>query len=134
MSASRATLNSHLSIELFDSSGHSEKMELTLVPDNLADFSRGLLGQSTPLGKTLIDQPEGAMLAYPVGDLTAVRILSISLTDQEELNSSAGLRQHAANFAASFSGKWGDYDPDGLDKWDQDSDKQGEDEDKSDSA
>jgi hypothetical protein len=26
-------------------------------------------------------------------------------------------KRNAATFAASFSGKWGDYDPDGVEKW-----------------
>jgi hypothetical protein len=27
-------------------------------------------------------------------------------------------RTNAMNFASSFSGKWGDYDPQGIEKWD----------------
>lgn len=136
MPTPRASLGSHLLIELLDSSGRSEQMEVTLVPDHLADFSRGLLSESTPLAKTLLDQPAGTLLAYNVGDLKAVRILSITAGDMDEAASSAERRQkeiektrrdidrqNAANFAASFSGKWGDYDPDGLANWDNDPSK-----------
>jgi hypothetical protein len=34
----------------------------------------------------------------------------------------------AANFAASFSGKWGDYDPDGVAKWTEDPTQPGDNE------
>lgn len=130
----RARIGSQLTIELLDASGSSEKMDVTIVPDRAADFSRGLLGESTPLGKTLLDQPVGATLAYSVGDLRAVRIISISSIKEDIIESSAErrqqeaektrrdiARQNAANFAASFSGKWGDYDPDGMMNWDNNS-------------
>ena len=133
MEESRVAVGSRLVIELLDDSGNSEKMEVTIVPDRAADFSRGLLGESTPLGKTLLDQPAGSLLAYSVGDLKAVRVLSISTAQEDIIESSAErrqqeaektrrdiARQNAANFAASFSGKWGDYDPDGMEKWDDD--------------
>ena len=127
----RVDIGSRLVIELLNASGGSEKMEVTVVPDRAANFSRGLLGESTRLGQTLLGQPAGAMLAYTVGDLRAVRVISISTADQDIVESSAErrqqevektrleiARQNAANFAASFSGKWGDYDPDGMEKWD----------------
>ena len=129
----RAALGMRLTIELLDASGNSEAMEVILVPDRSADFSRGLLGESTPLGRTLLDQPVGAILAYPVGDLKAVRLLVANPVDDRIIEAAAEHRQqevektmreiaqkNAATFAASFSGKWGDYDPDGVAHWEGD--------------
>ena len=139
----RVDIGSRLVIELLDASGGSETMEVTVVPGRAADFSRRLLGESTRLGQTLLGQPAGALLAYAVGDLRAVRVLSIATGDQEIVESSAERRQqeaektrleidrqNAANFAASFSGKWGDYDPDGMEKWDSDAGNKASSEDK----
>lgn len=127
----RVDIGSRLVIELLEATGGSETMEVTVVPDRAADFSHGLLGESTRLGQVLLGQPVGAMLAYTAGDLRAVRVLSIAAADGDIVESSAERRQQeaekirleiarqsAANFAASFSGKWGDYDPDGMQKWD----------------
>ncbi len=122
-----------LEIELLDRSDQPERLQVTIVPDQAADYRSGLLGESTLLAKTLLGQPAGVRLAYKAGDLVAVRILTITpapgpLSDEQ----SASRRQeevariqrevaqrNAANFAASFSGKWGDYDPDGVDHWEK---------------
>jgi hypothetical protein len=139
----RVDIGHRLVIELLDASGGSETMQVTVVPDRAANFSSGLIGESTRLGQTLLNQPAGALLAYPVGDLKAVRVLSIAPGDLGLVESSAEqrqeavektrleiARQNATNFAASFSGKWGDYDPDGMAKWDLDAGSKASSEDK----
>lgn len=126
-----AATGMHLTIELIERSGESEHLELDIVPDQQADFGRGFLGEGTPLGKALLGK-EAGVYPYPVGDLAKVRILSIRPSEAPPPDDTATRRQavlqkainesdrvSAMIFASSFSGKWGDYDPSGVEKWDK---------------
>ena len=119
-------------LELISSAGTPERLTVEIVPDKLADYDSGLLGESTPMARSLLGQAAGRTVPYRMGDLTAVRILSISLSQAKPDELAAARRQEAAQkaaqevgrtnamvFAASFSGKWGDYDPAGMEHWDE---------------
>ncbi len=121
----------HVTIELIERSGESERLELDIVPDQQADFARGFLGEGTPLGKALLGK-EAGIFPYTVGGLAKVRILSIRSSETPPPADTSSRRQaiiqkaidesdrvNAMIFASSFSGKWGDYDPSGVEKWEK---------------
>jgi hypothetical protein len=125
-------LGSHVLVELLDSSGETQQLKFDLVPDTSADFSRGYLGLSTPLAQAILNQPAGAALPYQQADILQVKILSVTapaslpfadLAQQREEAARKALQQvqqtSAMIFASSFSGKWGDYDPDGITHWEE---------------
>lgn len=109
-----------------------QQMTLVIVPDAQADFSRGLLGEGTPLARALLGQPVGGRVPYHQGDARWVRILAagpaedapgaeVAAERQERLRRNLEQidRTNAIVFASSFSGKWGDYDPQGVEQWEQ---------------
>ena len=125
-------LGSHVLVELLDATGESQPLEFDIVPDQAADFSRGYLGLSTPLAQAILNQPEGAKLPYHQADILEVRILSVTRSTSLPLADLAQQREEAARkalqqvqrtdamiFASSFSGKWGDYDPEGITHWEE---------------
>ena len=113
-----------------------ETLSFDLVSERAADFDEGRLGANTPLAQAIIGQDVGVLLPYNRGDVRSVRILSVNpaldpapddATErrQEALKKAvaAAERTNAAIFAASFSGKWGDYDPEGVAKWAEEGDE-----------
>ena len=107
-----------------------ERLEIVIVPDELADFTAGFLGQGTPLAQAILGEPLGRVVSYFTGDALSVTILSITTTSKIPSPETAMRRQeryrqaleqsdrtNAMIFASSFSGKWGDYDPQGIEKW-----------------
>lgn len=119
-------------IELVGKDKTREKLSLVLVPDDAADFDRGLLGTGTPLAKAILGREAGETIEYKRGDIVQVKILSAEQS-AEELAPGAGeqreeaLRrardkaQHAnmVSFALTFDSKWGDYDPENIqENWD----------------
>lgn len=126
------TIGMHVEVELIDLHGDGETLSFDLVSERAANFDEGRLGANTPLAQAIVDQEVGVLIPYNRGDVRSVRILSVrpALTPapddaterrQEALKRAvaAAERTNAAIFAASFSGKWGDYDPEGVAKWDQ---------------
>lgn len=124
-----------VAIELIGIDQSREKMAFQIVPDELADFPRGFVGESTPLAKALIGHTAGERVAYRVDDIREVVILGVevaeglpdrSVIERREAVLRKALRQselsNLISFAASFNSKWGDYDPESLvDEWEQDS-------------
>jgi hypothetical protein len=117
-------------LELIDLEGRSEAMSVNIVEDQAADFRAGFLGIGTPLAGAILGQPAGKTLAYQSGDLRAVKIKSIRVSTVEPEGNAAAQRDvvikkavadsdrtNAVLFASSFSGKWGDYDPQGMENW-----------------
>jgi hypothetical protein len=107
-----------------------ERLEFVIVPDELADFPAGFLGQGTPLAQAILGEPVGRVVPYFSGDARSVTILSASPTDRTPSPETPVRRQeryrqaleqsdrtNAMIFASSFSGKWGDYDPQGIERW-----------------
>jgi hypothetical protein len=108
-----------------------EQLELTIVPDEQADYAAGFLGAGTPLAQAILGEKVGSLIPYFVGDAISVKILSIAAAGKAPGEDIAARRQetmrqaveqadrtNAMIFASSFSGKWGDYDPQGIEKWD----------------
>lgn len=130
-----AQVGTHVVLELITEGGDTEQLEFDLVPDRSADFVQGFLGESTPLAQAILGQPIGRALLYQNADIRAVRILAIApsqaIPEDAEARRQETLRKavrqsdttNAILFASSFSGKWGDYDPTGLDE-DLDAEKQ----------
>ena len=125
-----AQIGTHVVIELTDDAGGCESLEFEIVPDKLADLAKGFLGVGTPLAKAIYDQPAGRTLPYHQADIVSVHIVSVvpaSTTpdadvaqEREDALRKAveeAQRTDAIVFASSFSGKWGDYDPQGMEHW-----------------
>lgn len=119
----------HVEVNLIDREGKKEALSVDIVPDEAADFSEGYLGISTPLAQALLGEKEGTVIPYLKGDIHAIEVLSVSPSKNKPPIDAAEKRraefikttqevQHtsAVVFASSFSGKWGDYDPDSLPK------------------
>ena len=119
----------HVEVNLLDREGKKIRLSFEIVPDESADFEHGFLGVSTPIAKTLLGEKEGYTIPYLRDDILAIEILSVtqSMTKppgdakekrQARLNKTIQEveRTNAVVFASSFTGKWGDYDPDSLPK------------------
>ena len=118
-------LGFHISVELVDVTGEIERREFTLVAEQDADFKAGLLGERAPLARALLGRRAGEIIAYQLGDLKEVRILSVAKSTNPISGEAAEKRraivQEAANqseiisqliFATARGSKWGDYDVD----------------------
>lgn len=116
-------LDTHVEVELIAKSGDNERMAFDIVRDAAADFDQGLLGASTPLAKVLLGSRVGATVAYRMGDIERVKILSVRKSQQPMDPNAADRRQaiidqavekaqktSAEIFASSFTSKWGGYD------------------------
>jgi len=125
-------VGTHVIIELIDHAGQRERLELDVVADTAADFNAGLLGIGTPLGKALIGCRAGSTAPYARGDLREVAIFQVTPTVIPIPTDAAERRQaaldkatlevaktNAQTFASTFEGKWGGYNPDGMDHWDK---------------
>ncbi len=128
--AERVQVGYRVEVEMIDDRGQGEILAFDIVPEKAADFDAGRLGENTPLAQAILGQTAGKLLPYTQGDMQSVRVLSIQparaqapdtaaqrqVSLQKALN--AIERTNAAIFASSYSGKWGDYDPGGIEKWD----------------
>lgn len=112
----------HVEVELVDQQGGREQMAFDIVREEAADVERGLLGANTPLVKAIRGKAVGAVVPYVMGDICQVRIVRVSAaqtptpavaTEQRaailKRAREAIERTNAEMFAASYSGKWGDY-------------------------
>lgn len=109
-----------------------ERLKFVIVPDELADFNAGFLGEGTPLARSILGERVGVQVPYFIGDARTVQILRVSPTELKPDEDTAVRRQEKIKravedsertsvmiFASSFSGKWGDYDPQGIESWEQ---------------
>jgi hypothetical protein len=124
-------MGTHVLLELIDEHGARERYEFDMTPDSASDFDAGLLGLGTPLGKAISGKKAGTTVAYVRGDLRSVEILTV-LPPAGALSTEAAERRRQAleearrkvaktaaqTFAQTFEGKWGGYDPDGMEHWD----------------
>lgn len=120
---SQVRVGAHVVVELIDDQGAHERLEFDLVPDTFADFDNGLLGVQTPLGKVILGKRAGALVSYHMGEVQQVRVIAIGparfshpATSEDRRQTllkearTAVERTTAEMFAASYSGKWGDYE------------------------
>ena len=125
-------LGVHALLELVSRDGATEELAVDIVPDAAADIDAGLLGVGTPLAKAVLGKRAGSRAAYTAGDLAEVRVLRVTWADEEVARLSAERRQEAIDrttravaktaaetFASTFEGKWGGYNPDGMEHWDK---------------
>ena len=108
---------------MIDQHGEREPMAFDIVSSKYADMARGLLAATTPLAQAIRGLQAGSEVAYVMGDIRRVRVISVSRAEPGDLEEvreqreavlkkalNAAQRTDAEVFAASFSGKWGDYD------------------------
>ena len=126
----KVNLGVYVELELSCESG-IERVSFDIVLDKSADYGHGFLGVGTPLAQAILGRVAGQVVPYHVGDVREVKILSVSpssnippsdTAEKREATIQKALEQanrtNAMIFASSFSGKWGDYDPDGItDEW-----------------
>ena len=126
-----AGLGTHVELELIDSQGQAEPMSIDIVPAKAADLDQGLIGANTPLAKAIRGKTAGSTVPYGLGDIHSIRIVIVTPSEvvvsedaterrQAVLNKALAdaERTNAEIFAASFSGKWGDYNLDDAAEWD----------------
>lgn len=119
-------------VELIDQTGHTERMSFTVVSEEAADLDSGLLSEQTPLAKAILGRPVGSSAPYSMGDIERVRIVRARRTPGTQCGDGAARRQavldkaradaertNAAMFDSSYSGKWGDYQPESTEQWEQ---------------
>jgi len=125
-------IDTHVEIELIDEQGNSELMAFDLVHAQAADFERNLLGANSPLAKAIRGKFVGSVVPYRMGDICKVRIVSVAPAQAAAPADAEARRQavlqkaredaertNAELFAASYSGKWGDYTLDDNAEWDE---------------
>lgn len=123
-------IGAHVELELIDEQGGREPLAVDIVKAQSADLAQGFLGANTPLARAIRGLTAGSEAPYVMGDIRSVVIVrvtpsqSIAPSDarerreavlQKALNDAE--RTNAEIFASSFSGKWGDYDPQGMAGW-----------------
>lgn len=114
-------------INLTDRDGNKEQLGFIIVAAESADFSHGFLGENTPLAQAILGEKVGCIIPYLKNDIFAIEILSVAPSSDTPPTDISEKRQrlmektirevehtNAVVFASSFSGKWGDYDPDSL--------------------
>ncbi len=122
-------VGSQVEIELTDRAGNKERLSIAIVRDEFADFAHGFISENTPLAKALLGERAGSVIPYLKDDIFSIHILSASTAPNQPPKDAAEKRQanlrkairqvedtNAMVFASSFSGKWGDYDPDSIPK------------------
>ncbi len=123
------SFGSQVEIELTDRAGNKERLSFVIVPDDVADFAHGLLSEKTALAKAVLGERIGTPIPYLKDDILSIQVLAISASATQPSEDAAQKRQadalkaaravqdtNAMVFASSFSGKWGDYDPDSIPK------------------
>lgn len=97
-------------------------MAIDIVPAKAAELDRGLIGANTPLAKAIRGKTAGSIVPYGLSDIHSIRIVNVTPSEVVVSEDGAERRQAVLNkartdaertnaeiFAASFSGKWGDY-------------------------
>jgi hypothetical protein len=122
-------VGSQVEIDLIDRAGKREHLIFVIVKDESADFSQGYISENTTLAKALLGERKGTTIPYLKDDILGIDILAVTKPTDEPARDVAEKRKammkktqqevedtNAMIFASSFSGKWGDYDPDSIPK------------------
>jgi transcription elongation GreA/GreB family factor len=125
----RISVGCQVEVDLLDRAGKRERFSFVIVQDEEADFAHGYLGESTPLAKALLGEKTGTIVPYLKDDIHSIEILAVNKPTNKPTEDAAKKRKakmeetirevedtNAMIFASSFSGKWGDYDPDSIPK------------------
>jgi hypothetical protein len=117
-------LGTHIEVELIDETGSSEYLAFDLVSDEQADFANGFLGAGTPLAQAIWGRSAGELVAYRLGDVISVRLVTVTPAIRTQGEDVAAKRQAVIQravaeserisdmvFALAVGSKWGDYDP-----------------------
>ena len=123
-SALTVALGTQVEVELIGEDGASERLTFDLVPDEQADFANGFLGAGTPLARAIQGKRAGEAVAYRLGDVVSVGVMSVNATARIQEEDVAAKRQAVIQqavaesdrisdmvFALAVGSKWGDYDP-----------------------
>ncbi len=123
------TVGCQVELELVDRTGQKERITVVIVPDSAADFSRGYVSELTPLAKAILGEHPGSIIPYLKDDILSIEVMAVEKPslppslDGAEKRKAQRLKTireventSAVVFASSFSGKWGDYDPDSIPK------------------
>lgn len=116
-------LGAYIEVELINEQSIAEPMAFDIVREQFADLGRGLLSVQAPLAQAILGKKVGAVVPYRMGDIRQVRIVSVRPSQATALENTEEQRQiqlqkaldavertNAEIFAASYTGKWGDYD------------------------
>ncbi len=122
-------LGTRVEVDLISREGEAERLAFDVVPEQAADFGSGFLAVTTPLGRAIAGRSAGAEVPYRMGDVVRVRIVSVKRSERRAAHDAAAERDAATRdavqraktdetiqLALTFSSKWGDYDPEPLDR------------------
>jgi len=122
-------VGSQVELILRDREAKEERLTLLIVPDEAADFTHGYLGLNTALAQVLLGEKAGTIIPYLKDDIYSIEVVSVIKSEINPPQDAADKRDaslkktmqevqdtNAILFASSFSGKWGDYDPDSIRK------------------
>ena len=124
-------VGTHAVVALIGEQGAREELEFDVVADDNADFEAGFLGIGTPLAQAIAGRRAGSIVPYKRGDLRQVEIVSVRPAAAPAAGDASERRQamldkaaqeiaktDAQIFASTYEGKWGGYNPDGMEHWD----------------
>jgi hypothetical protein len=119
----QAAIGTCVELELLAGDTTVDRMTADIVFDKFADLTQDFLGASAPLAKAIVGKPMGASVAYAMGDITHVYIVSVARSVRTPPADAADQRQaildearrkaertNAEMFASSYGSKWGNYE------------------------
>ncbi len=122
-------LGTEVEVELVGRDGDVERLVFDIVPEQAADFEAGFLAITTPLARAIVGRSAGVEVPYRMGDVVRVRIVSVRRSERRAEHGAAAERDAATRdavqraktdetiqLALTFSSKWGDYDPEPLER------------------
>jgi len=122
-------LGSQVELILRNWEGEEERLTVLIVLDEAADFVHGYLSLNTPLAQAILGEKAGTIIPYLKDDIYSIEVVSVIKSEMQPPTDAANKREaslkktmrkvqdtNAIVFASSFSGKWGDYDPDSIPK------------------
>ena len=122
-------VGTEVEVELVSRDGEAERLRFDIVPEQAADFEAGFLAVTTPLARAIVGRSAGAEVPYRRGDVVKVRVLSVRRSERQAEHGAAAERDAATRdavqraktdetiqLALTFSSKWGDYDPEPLER------------------
>src|SRR5512143_3711173 len=99
----QVALGAHVEVELVDETGASEPLTFDLVSDEQADFANGFLGAGTPLAQAIWGKAAGDTVAYRLGDVVSVRVMSVVAAARVQEEDVAAKRQAVIRQAVAES-------------------------------